>query len=89
LVGSRQLAVGSWQLAVGNRLIKIDAIPVKSTDTTGAGDLYASGFLYGLVNGFELEKCGKIGSILAGKVIEVIGPKIGEEGWLEVKRMIA
>jgi sugar/nucleoside kinase (ribokinase family) len=88
LVGSRQSAVGSWQLAVGRQRHHIGIIPVDSIDTTGAGDLYASGFLYGLVNGYDLEKCGKIGAILAGKVIEVIGPKIDEEGWKVVKKMI-
>ncbi|MCU0369870.1 MAG: PfkB family carbohydrate kinase, partial [Bacteroidales bacterium] len=87
-VGKEGSLVGSWQLAVGSGPITIGAVPVKSVDTTGAGDLYASGFLYGLVNGYDLEKCGKIGSILAGKVIEVIGPKIDEEGWLTVRKMI-
>jgi sugar/nucleoside kinase (ribokinase family) len=102
IVASRQLAVSSRQLAVGSRQLKdrrqktedntaryrIGIIPVKSVDTTGAGDLYASGFLYGLVNGYDLERCGKIGAILAGKVIENIGPKIGEEGWKTVRKMI-
>lgn len=72
----------------GNSKFEIGVIPVKSADTTGAGDLYASGFLYGLVNGYDLEKCGRIGAILAGKVIEVIGPKIDETRWKEVNKMI-
>lgn len=72
----------------GNSKFEIGVIPVKSVDTTGAGDLYASGFLFGLVNGYELEKCGRIGAILAGKVIEVIGPKIDETRWKEVYKMI-
>jgi sugar/nucleoside kinase (ribokinase family) len=72
----------------GNSKFEIGIIPVKSLDTTGAGDLYASGFLYGLVNGYDLAKCGRIGAILAGKVIENIGPKIDEEGWLVVRKMI-
>jgi sugar/nucleoside kinase (ribokinase family) len=72
----------------GNSKFEIGVIPVKSVDTTGAGDLYASGFLYGMVNGFDLKKCGTIGSILAGKVIENIGPKIDEERWRVIYRMI-
>jgi len=88
LLASRLLTIGSRQYAAGSRQIKIGVIPVKSVDTTGAGDLYASGFLYGLVNGYDLEKCGKIGAILAGKVIEVIGPKIDEERWKVVHKMI-
>jgi sugar/nucleoside kinase (ribokinase family) len=83
--------VGSKGSLVRNRNSKfeIGVIPVNCIDTTGAGDLYASGFLYGLAQGFDLMKCGKIGAILAGKVIEVIGPKIDADGWSEVKRMIA
>jgi sugar/nucleoside kinase (ribokinase family) len=88
LVAGRWSLVVGQQSAVGGQRFKIGAIPVKSVDTTGAGDLYASGFIYGLVMGYDLEKCGKIGAILAGKVIENIGPKIDETGWKEVRRMI-
>jgi hypothetical protein len=41
------------------------------------------------VQGYSLDKCGRIGAILAGKVIEYIGPKIDEAGWKVVKKMIA
>ena len=57
-------------------------------DTTGAGDLYAAGFLYGYSHGFGLDKCGIFGSILAGKVIEVIGARMPEEKWAEAKDLI-
>jgi sugar/nucleoside kinase (ribokinase family) len=87
-VSGQQSAVGGRQSAVGGQRFEIGVIPVNCIDTTGAGDLYASGFLYGMVNGYSLEKCGKTGAILAGKVIEVIGPKIDAEGWQEVKKMI-
>ena len=46
----------------------------KAIDTTGAGDLYASGFLYGYINNYSLEKCGKIGSICAAHIVTVMGP---------------
>jgi len=65
----------------GERLIRIDAISAKSIDTTGAGDIYASGFLYALAENLDLEVAGKIGSLLAGKVVEVMGAKIPEETW--------
>jgi sugar/nucleoside kinase (ribokinase family) len=67
----------------------VDSIVAKSIDTTGAGDLYASGFLLGLIKRFPMKKCGQLGSILAGKTIEVIGPKMTPEKWDEVKQMIA
>jgi sugar/nucleoside kinase (ribokinase family) len=49
----------------------------KRVDTTGAGDLYAAGFLYGLTAGRSLEDCGKLGSIAAAAVIGHIGPRPG------------
>ncbi len=47
----------------------------KAIDTTGAGDLYASGFLYGYTNGKDLEKCGHIGSICAGHIVTQFGSR--------------
>jgi sugar/nucleoside kinase (ribokinase family) len=44
-------------------------------DTTGAGDLYASGFLYGLAKGFDLARCGKLGSLCAAEVISHFGAR--------------
>lgn len=57
-------------------------------DTTGAGDLYAAGFLYGLATGLPLDACGKIGSIVAGNVVEVIGAKMPDERWENIKQEI-
>ena len=72
----------------GDEKIKIDAIPATAVDTTGAGDNYAAGFLYGLVNNFSLEKCGRIGSLLSGKVVEVMGAKIPREIWPEILKSV-
>lgn len=72
----------------GKEKHKIDVIKVESFDTTGAGDLYASGFLFGLSKNYSLKKCGKIGTILAGKVIEILGAKMDDKKWEEVKAMI-
>jgi sugar/nucleoside kinase (ribokinase family) len=63
------------------RVVSISANPAQSIDTTGAGDIYASGFLYGLSENLGIEVAGKIGSLLAGKVVEVVGAKIPEETW--------
>lgn len=60
---------------------KIGIIRANSIDTTGAGDLYAGGFLFGLAKGLPVDKCGKIGSLLAGKVIEVLGAKMNTPTW--------
>ena len=44
-------------------------------DVTGAGDLYAAGFLYGYVNDFDKEKCAKLGSMCAAEVIKFLGAR--------------
>ncbi len=67
------------------KVYRIDPIEAKPVDTTGAGDLYASGFLYGLTYNMPLYKCGQIGSLCAGKVIEVIGTKMTKEVWDYIK----
>lgn len=54
-------------------------------DTTGAGDLWASGFLFGLVNGYTLEKCGQLGSMCGYEVCRVVGANIPAEGWERIK----
>ena len=79
---------GSW-LKKGEELIKVDSMPVRCKDTTGAGDLYASGFLYAYANDLDLEKCGILGSMLAGNVIEVVGAKIKEDKWLVIKKYVS
>lgn len=73
-------AKGSW-IQRGNEKVFVPAQKVNCIDTTGAGDLYASGFLYGLINNRPLEVCGQIGTLLAADVIQEIGPKIKEDRW--------
>ena len=68
----------------GQHQYQIPSICANCIDTTGAGDLYASGFFYGLTCGHPLDTCGKIGSIVAANIIEVIGAKMSEEKWNRV-----
>lgn len=60
----------------------------EAIDTTGAGDLWAAGFLFGLVNGYSLKKSGKLGSACGYEVCQVVGANIPEEGWQRIKRLI-
>ncbi|MBX9591751.1 MAG: adenosine kinase [Hyphomonadaceae bacterium] len=60
----------------GDKLIPIKAAPVaKVVDTTGAGDLYAAGFLFGLATGRDHETAGKLGSLAAAEIISHIGAR--------------
>lgn len=69
-------------------IIKISSLPVDCKDTTGAGDLYAAGFLYGYANNLPLDKCGALGSMLAGNVIELVGARIPEKRWQKINRQV-
>lgn len=61
----------------GDQCFDIEAHPVERlVDTTGAGDLYAGGFLYGLARGKEPAACGLLGSRLAAKVIGQFGARL-------------
>jgi sugar/nucleoside kinase (ribokinase family) len=63
-------------LVQGNRLHVVQAHPVDAVvDTTGAGDLYASGVLYGLAQGLDLPTCGRLGSLAAAEVIAHVGAR--------------
>src|SRR5690606_5073097 len=68
-------AKGSLILS-GEKAITVAPEPVaRVVDTTGAGDLYAAGFLYGLTAGKPLETCGRLGSLAAAEIISHIGAR--------------
>ena len=70
----------------GTEVIRVNPFPVKKVvDTTGAGDFYAAGFLYGLTCGYSVEKCAQISSILAGYVIQTVGTALTKKKWNEIK----
>ena len=81
-------AKGSWVM-MGDKKEPIAAYPTQPVDTTGAGDLYASGFLYAYGKGLDLKQAGKIGSFLASKIVATMGSKISESQWSEIKTAIA
>ena len=68
-------ARGSVVVAHG-KVHTINARPVPAVvDTTGAGDLYAAGFLFGLSRGLDVPQCGRLGSIAAGEIISHVGAR--------------
>lgn len=72
----------------GEELHFIKARPAAAIDATGAGDLYAAGFLYAHSIGMPLKTCGDIGSAIAAKVVEVVGTKIDQPRWNAAKKEI-
>ena len=76
-------------IACGNQIVAIrPKIGAPIIDTTGAGDLWAAGFLYGLVNGYTLEKCGELGSACGYEVCRVVGANIPDAGWERIRKLI-
>lgn len=63
-------------VVTGNDMVEVPAEPVAEVvDTTGAGDMYAAGFLYGYTRGMDMAKCARIGSIAAAEVISHVGAR--------------
>jgi sugar/nucleoside kinase (ribokinase family) len=60
----------------------------KAKDTTGAGDLWAAGFLFGIANDFSIEKSGELASACGYEVCQVIGAQIPEQGWERIRALI-
>ena len=77
----------------GDEFHFIEPWPATPVDATGAGDTYAAGFLYAHSMDMPLKVCGEVGSIIAAKVVEVIGTKIdiprGRDAKLEIRDLIA
>jgi len=70
-----------------DKIIRIPGFKVKAVDTTGAGDMFAAGFLYGLCKDYDLEKCGKIGAYVAAKVVEKIGARLDKISKEEIDKL--
>ncbi|MGM0418718.1 MAG: PfkB family carbohydrate kinase, partial [Thermodesulfobacteriota bacterium] len=70
----------------GDEKIKADAVEIpEAVDTTGAGDFWAAGFLYGFLKGKDLKTCSKLGAVLGGEVVSVLGASIPENRWDLIK----
>lgn len=81
-------AQGSY-VCRGNERLHVEAMPVSHVvDTTGAGDYFAGGFLYGLVNGCSLQACAKMGTLTSGNVIQTVGAELPVEQWKNIRKEI-
>ncbi|PJZ53450.1 adenosine kinase [Leptospira adleri] len=55
----------------------VEGFPVKPLDTTGAGDCFAAGVLYGLTQGYNLQRATRWGNYVASRIVQEIGPRLG------------
>jgi sugar/nucleoside kinase (ribokinase family) len=74
-VGAITRGAAGSVLVCGNSRVEIPAEPADVVDTTGAGDLYASGVLYGIARDWDLDKCGRMGSLAAAAIISRMGAR--------------
>lgn len=77
----------------GDIVVRVPAKIVNAVDTTGAGDLWQAGFLYGYMpiktlSGKLLEKAGGFGSVLGSEIVQVIGASIPDTRWSEIKKVL-
>ena len=73
----------------GDETVSVPPMPADVVDTTGAGDMWAAGFLAGLVQGKDLKTCGMMGATVAKNIIEVVGAKMDAARWEKVHAAIA
>ncbi len=60
----------------GEDFINIDPNPVQAVDSTGAGDMFAGAFMFGLTHGYDFAKAGKLASLASSKVVSKYGPRL-------------
>ncbi len=74
-----------------NRIIRIASVPVKHIDSTGAGDAFAAGFMYGIYHGYQVGDCIRMGNIMGGNAVTDVGclsAQINEEKLLRKFREV-
>jgi sugar/nucleoside kinase (ribokinase family) len=72
-----------------NKITRINAQSGGSpVDTTGAGDFWAAGFLFGIAHGFTIEKSGNLASACGYEVCQVIGTQLSDDAWARIKKLL-
>ena len=78
---------GCWTQS-GKSLFYSPAFAVNALDSTGAGDLFASGFLHGYLTHEPLQKCAWLGCLTASYVVKMLGAEISDQIWDEIHQRI-
>lgn len=88
-VAAVKLGTDGALLQRGEETATVKAEPVTAVDTTGAGDLWASGFIYGCFQGCDLGTCGAFGAIVGAEVVQVSGATIAADRWMLIRERLA
>ncbi len=84
----KNCADGSCISEYKGRTYLVDAFEVDAVDSTGAGDTYAAGFLYSLINGYSIAEAGKMASYVAAQIVRQTGAQFDEETAHKIKQDI-
>jgi len=79
---------GSFVNYQGEQITIEPMVCPNALDSTGAGDLWAAGFLFGLVSGYSIQKSGEFASACGAEVCQVIGANIPEDGWARIRKLL-
>jgi sugar/nucleoside kinase (ribokinase family) len=71
---------------LGDEEVMVEARRVPVVDTTAAGDFFAGGFLHAFTQGGTLTQCLEMGSLLAGNVIQVVGTRLPDSQWEQIRQ---
>ncbi len=75
---------GAWVQQGKNKRL-VPACKVTPLDTTGAGDLFAAGFLHGILHKYPIDKAARLGALLASYTVKVVGVNLPEAVWIEIE----
>ena len=80
-------ADGAW-IRRGAETVHVVAQRAEAVDTTGAGDFWQAGFLYGLFHDWPLKRSGELGARLAAEVVGVLGAQLPDKTWAKLRRTL-
>ncbi len=89
LAAVKNCADGSCIGCADGKCYTVDAYKVDAVDSTGAGDNYAAGFLYGLLKGYSYADAGRLASFVAAQIVRQTGAQFDEESSREIRKAIA
>lgn len=79
-----KLGANGALVAQGSEIYHGKGCQVKAIDTTGAGDLWASGFLYGYINNLELQKATDLANFIGSEIVQNIGTNLNKKQWSKI-----